>query len=392
MARWRRDTVAIATALGLHVAVLGFLSLTRSHSSSVPESPLSPGATTWDLELSAAPEVEATTAPETPHEPASESPRSEQAATAHLIARVNAGREHEPLESEAAVVVEGSREPEAELEQEVQEAAPPQPIQLGLGPDGWQRWVSAPKEGEAPRAERAPARKNKFLVLRPQPKSTTGGLQEGLEAHDRSLGLGPQGRVLSALHRAAHAALSPDVGAARFEVTVHRSGAVEVTLASLSGRDEEWRNVAVGVANDLRAKPPRIPSPREGAKFVVELIVERTLPNGEKASEFEKPHLDVPPPNFQSSEEAKAQLKRENPTTTQNPSKEDVAIKLDAPGLYVAGRGTLGGYRAGLGVIAGRYGTDPGLGPTAQGTVDPSHIGAKPQRMVRARVIEQSLF
>jgi hypothetical protein len=293
------------------------------------------------------------------------------------------------LETEAAAVVEGSPEPQAEPEQE---PAPLQPIQLGLGPDGWQRWVSAPKEGEAPRAERVPPRKNRFLVLRPQSKSTTGGLQEGLEERDRSLGLGPQGRVLSALHRAAHTALSPDVGVARFEVIVRRSGTVEVTLASLSGRDEEWRKVAAALASDLRARPPRIPPPREGAKFVVELTAERTLPNGTKASESESAHLDVPPPNFQSTEDAKAQLKRENPTTTQNPSKEDVAIKLDSPGLYVAGRGALGGYRVGLGVIAGGYRADPGLGPTAQGTVDPSHIGARPQRMVRTRVIEQSLF
>jgi hypothetical protein len=38
------------------------------------------------------------------------------------------------------------------------------------------------------------------------------------------------------------------------------------------------------------------------------------------------------------------------------------------------------------------YLADPGVGPTMQGTIDPSHLGAKPQRMVRARVIEQSLF
>jgi hypothetical protein len=198
--------------------------------------------------------------------------------------------------------------------------------------------------------------------------------------------------VLSALHQAAHAALAPDVGVARFDVTVHRSGIVEVALASSSGRGEQWKKVAARLANDLRAKPPRIPRPRAGAKFVVELTAERTLPNGAKASDFEKPHLQVSPPNFQSTEDAKAQLQRENPTTTQNPSKEDLAIKLDTPGVSVAERGTLGDYRVGLGVIAGGYRADPGVGPTAQGTVDPSHLGAKPQRIVRARVIEQSLF
>jgi hypothetical protein len=32
------------------------------------------------------------------------------------------------------------------------------------------------------------------------------------------------------------------------------------------------------------------------------------------------------------------------------------------------------------------------LGSVLQGSSDPSHIGAKPQRMVRARVVDQTMF
>ena len=32
------------------------------------------------------------------------------------------------------------------------------------------------------------------------------------------------------------------------------------------------------------------------------------------------------------------------------------------------------------------------MGPVFQGGCDPAHIGAKPQRMVRTRVLEQRLF
>jgi hypothetical protein len=395
MTRGRQETVALAAALGLHVAVLGFLYLTHSESSSSLEPPEPSRPTTWEVELAAVAEAETETAAatETAHDPVHEARHAEEAAAAHFVPRVNAGRsELEPLEPEAAVVVEGPREPEPEQEA-ARETAPPRPIQLGLGADGWQRWVSVPKAGDAPSADRTPARKNRFHVLRSQPKSTTGGLQEGLEERDRALGFGPQGRVLSALHQAAHSALAPDVGVARFEVTVHRSGIVEVALVSASGSGEQWKKVAGHIASDLRAKPPRIPPPREGAKFVLELTAEWTLPNGTKLSELEKAHLDVPPPNFQSTDDAKAQLQRENPTTTQTPSKEeDVAIKLDTPGVYVAQRGALGGFRAGLGTIAGGYRAGAGVGPTMQGTVDPSHLGAKPQRMVRAHVIAQSLF
>src|SRR6187402_1844304 len=118
MTRWRRETVALATALGLHVAMLSFLHLTRSESSSSskpPEPPEPPGSTTWDIEFAAASEPETAAATEPMHEPALETPHSREAETAKVVARVTAGRsELEQLKPEAAVVVEGPREPEPE--------------------------------------------------------------------------------------------------------------------------------------------------------------------------------------------------------------------------------------------------------------------------------------
>lgn len=395
MTRRREDIGALFAALGLHVAVLGALHLIRRESSPALDTSQSLHATSWEIEVADAPASEAAREPEAAGDGAPPTPSASESATAHIVPRVNADTtEPAQLESEPAALVEapGESEPESPADATA-ETTPREPIQLGIGPDGWQRWVTAPKEGQAPRAEPAPRKQNRFHVLREPQKSTTGGLQEGLEEHDRTLGLGPHGRVLSALHQAAHTPAAPDVGVARFEVTVNRSGAVEVTLASATDRNEQWRKVAAHIASDLRAKPPRIPPPRERAKFVVELIAERTLPNGTKVTQLGKPRLDVPPPNFQSTEEAKAQLQEENPTADSAARKEeDVAIKLDSPGVYVAKNGTLGGFRAGLGVVPGGYRAGAGVGPTVQGTIDPSHIGAKPQRMIRARLIEQSLF
>jgi hypothetical protein len=265
------------------------------------------------------------------------------------------------------------------------------PIDLGIGPDGWQRWVTAPKSGEGPRAVRSPVRKNRYQVFRPPPVSTTGGLQEGLEEQDLALGLGPHGRVLSAMHKAAQSTAAPEAGVARFEVTVHRTGAVEVTLAAASARREQWKKVAAHIANDLRSAPPRIPPPREGFKFLVELVAEQTLPNGTKAGSLEKPHLDAPPPKFQSTEDAVEQLNRENPTT-ENPTADSLALKLDSPGVYLAESGTVCSYRFGVGSMAPGYRLGAAAGPVVQGACDPSHFGAKPQRMVRTRVVEQSAF
>jgi hypothetical protein len=264
-------------------------------------------------------------------------------------------------------------------------------IDLGLGNDGWQRWVTMPTEGEPPPPASTSPRKGAFQVFRAPPVSTTGGLQEGLEEHDRALGLGPEGRVLSALHHAAHAGVAPEVGVARFEVTVHRSGTVEVALGAFSRDAEQWKKVAANLVSDLRAAPPRIPPPREGLKLVVELAAEWTLPNGTKARELERPHLHAPPLKFRRTADAVEQTKRENPTT-ENPDADSIAIKLDSPGVYVAGQNRVCSYSAGIGSIAAGYRLGAAAGPVVQGACDPSNVGAKPQRVVRARVIEQSLF
>lgn len=257
-------------------------------------------------------------------------------------------------------------------------------IDLGIGDDGWQRWVGAPNETQARvREPAAGARSNRFQLFRAPPASTTGGVQEGLEQRDRELGLGPSGRVLSALHHTAHETIAPAAGKATFEVTVLRTGAVQVTLGSASAQTDEWKQVAARIAERLRAAPPRIPPPRAGARFVVELVAEETMPNGTKISSLKGPHLDAVPPKLSVTEDEKRQLELDNPTAKNHAHDTPLPpIQLDLPGVYVAERGKVCSYRLGMSVF----------GPVFQGGCDPSHIGAKPQRMVHARVLEQTLF
>ncbi|HWP04543.1 MAG TPA: hypothetical protein VNN72_02320 [Polyangiaceae bacterium] len=270
-------------------------------------------------------------------------------------------------------------------------AAPSKPIDLGLGPESWQRWMTAPTGTEAPQAAAPPAR-NRYQVFRPAPASTTGGLQEGLDEKDRArgLGLGPEGRVLSALQKAAHAPEAPETGVARFVVTVRRTGAVEVTLGAATDQHEQWQKLAKHIASDLRSSPPRIPPPHEGFKYAVEVVAEQTLPNGTKAKSRKKPHLDAPL-KFQDTDASVAQATRENPTIV-NPTPDDIALKLDAPGVYVAQNNGVCDYRAGVGSIATGSRLGVAAGPVIQGACDPTNIGAKSQRIVRTRVVAQSLF
>jgi hypothetical protein len=168
---------------------------------------------------------------------------------------------------------------------------------------------------------------------------------------------------------------------ARFEVKVLRSGTVEVALANASGDVEAWRGVGAHMADRLRAAPPRIAPPRNGVKLLVELVAEETMPNGVRIRSLEKLHVEAIAPRLHSTEESVQNLDKDNPTAT-DPKGSLPPIKLDLPGVYLAEKGKVCSYR--LGVSA--------LGPIFQGGCDPSNLGAKPQRMVRTRVLEEQPF
>jgi len=389
LGRWK-EPWAVAAAVALHAGALSVLHATLDERAlSVPRrAPAHPSTElAFDVDLGDAVASEAGTLAGA-SEPGGGVRRA--------LSATRAARSHVAVEEVAPATLDATAStetPPAELDEE---AAPEPALDLGLGPDGWQRWVAAPNASDGARAERRPPRSNRFNVFRAPPVSTTGGLQEGLEASDRELGLGPSGRVLSAVHDAAHETVAPELGTARFEVTVHRTGAVEVTLGAASGQVENWRKVAAHVAENLRKKPPRIPPPRAGMKLTVELAAERTMPNGTRTNSLERPHVDAPPMKFKSSEQSKEKLRAENPTV-ENPGEGTLpATVLEQPGVYLAESGKVCSYRVGASVLppgaqAYREGIVP-LGLGASGTCDPSHVGAKPQRMVVARVVEQSMF
>jgi hypothetical protein len=385
-----REVGSVAGAIVLHAAAIYLVGLAVSERSPNPQAApaASPAALSFDIELGDGAGTEPATSVARDVSEVSASRKAPSAArpgTADVAG--------DPRTAEAFVSAGSVKESDAER---VETVGPERPIDLGLGPDGWQRWVSGPNVAEIPRAEGRARRANRFQVFRAPPASTTGGLQEGLEKRDRELGLGPSGRVLSALHDAARTTVAPQLGTARFDVTVHRTGAVQVTLTSASGEVERWQKVAARLADDLRSSPPRIAPQRTGMKLMVELVAEETMPNGTKLRSLKKPHVDVPSLKFKSTEQSKEQLKADNPTV-ENPNEDTLpATNLEQPGVYLAERGQVCDYRAGVSVLppaaqAYREGVT-WYGASAQGSCDPSQVGAKPQRTVRARVIEQSMF
>jgi hypothetical protein len=277
--------------------------------------------------------------------------------------------------------------------------APTGTIDLGIGNDAWQRWIPANGQPLARGSEMGASKHGREPLVRAPVASTTGGLREGLEARDHALGLGPSGRVISALHAAARHRDAPTLGKARFEVTVLRTGAVEVSVSAASEPAGGWEPVAVRAAEALRRNPPRIPSGRAGTRLVLDVVAESSLPNGMKSKSLRGPRLQASAPRLRSTEQSKKELTDLNPTagTDAVPLSETLA-NADVPGLYVSGQGSVCGYKAGvtpLGTLQAPSGNDtrsPGTELRVQGACDPAHIGAKSQRVVRVAIREQAMF
>ncbi|HNS97062.1 MAG TPA: hypothetical protein PKL73_08950 [Polyangiaceae bacterium] len=138
------------------------------------------------------------------------------------------------------------------------------PIELGLRRDLTHLWTQ-PEHGP-PKASGS--------------GSTTGGLQEALDAHDQKIGLGFGGPILSAFHAVASSEIAPRSGAATFEAIIDASGRVAEVLV-LSGDNDlrAWTALARAVHASLRSRVLRAPR-KKGVAVVVDVRIEHRLPSG----------------------------------------------------------------------------------------------------------------
>ncbi len=114
----------------------------------------------------------------------------------------------------------------------------------------------------------------------PRPASTTGGLQEALDAHDRKVGLGFSGPVVTAFHAAVAQPTAPQTGSATFEAIIDASGRVtDVQVLSVNGEMDKWLAVARQVLAALRARVLRTPV-GQGVAVVVAVQSRHQLPSG----------------------------------------------------------------------------------------------------------------
>jgi hypothetical protein len=370
--RW---VAARALAIAIHAVVLGLLPLLGATGRRVAAVPVAPpsAAELVEVELAQSPESGDEARPELAAREVRGVParRSTSGVASEKTPAPSSGAStgDEPAPTEGAPYTLDPRAREAPR------------VNLAIGEGDWSRWALA--EGAPPTSTEERATPSR--VRPPRPASTTGGLAEALEAHDREVGLGPAGSVLTAARDAAHTEIAPQLGRAVFGITVLSSGHVQVELMRASGEVAAWKNVGATMQAALARKPPAIPGARNGVLLELELTAQERWPNG-AAAKSEGPTLAVTPPKFQGVDEAHEDLARRNPLAVDPvPTPNDrppLRLNVDLPGVFLKGRGKVCGYQIGI--------TPFGLG--FSGGCDPSNIGAKPIRVVSTRILRETML
>jgi hypothetical protein len=193
--------------------------------------------------------------------------------------------------------------------------------------------VGAPSTGEAPPAEPSGATaagvgvvpipfssaqlglkgigaQNPFLPREEEKVPTTGpdhpaarALRGTGLAHDRDIGLGPEGPVVRALSEATPASIAPLRGRALFLVRSGGDGVVSgIELVDFEG-GSGWLDVGKIALANLRGKKLVVPRGANGLSMQIEVRSEMKLPNGQNAPVFVQrgdsnmPELTVPDPS-----------------------------------------------------------------------------------------------
>lgn len=219
--------------------------------------------------------------------------------------------------------------------------------------------AQAAREAAEPRAREATREP-------PTGVSRTGGLVEGLDAHDASIGLGRGGPVVSALEVAAASSEAPD-GSATFDVAIDASGRVSVALLSASAAAGAWTKVGAAAGASLDPKRVRIPPGARGWHVVAMVEAKVQYPNG---LDPKKLGTHVEGSTSLSLEENKHRATVEDPPI----------VFKKVPGITVAHAGKVCSVALTLGLS---------FGSGISGGCDPSNIGAHALRVVRSHVVSE---
>jgi hypothetical protein len=311
--------------------------------------PTSPDANLTDLDVELTPPTEAPPAQPLLSAPLEEAP---------------------PPRAAVALAAHTTRETTAGPPQAVEPSTPSAPT-AAPSDDGWSFDPRRPADLLAPgtvaQAVREPRPATAEATTEaPTGISKTGGLAEGLDAHDASIGMGRGGPVVSALEVAAASTEAPE-GSATFDVAIDAGGHVSVALLSASAASAAWTKVGAALGASLVPERVRIPPGARGWHVVAMVEAKVQYPNGTDPKKLGT-HVEASPDL--ALEENKRRATIEDPPI--------VFKKL--PGVTIAHAGKVCSVAVSLGLS---------FASGISGGCDPSNLGANPLRVVRSHVVSE---
>jgi hypothetical protein len=196
--------------------------------------------------------------------------------------------------------------------------------------------------------------------------SKTGGLAEGLDAHDASIGLGRGGPVVSALEIAAASSEAPE-GNATFDVAIDASGHVSVALLGASSAAGAWAKVGAAAGASIDPNRVRIPPGAHGWHVVATVEAKVQYPNGVDPKKLGT-HVEASP--------SLALTENKQRATVEDPP----IVFKKTPGITIAHAGKVCSVAITIGLS---------FGSGISGGCDPSNIGSHALRVVRSHVVSE---
>jgi hypothetical protein len=255
--------------------------------------------------------------------------------------------------------MEASTAPESTVPAAVGESAPApgSSASAGTAGDGWTFEATTPPDITSPGFVAQATRGIGTAELERRGPWTTGGLLEGLDAHDVSVGMGRGGPILTALEDALAAADgAPFEGAATFDVGIDTSGHVSVAILDQSVAAPGWSSVAEAARVAIDPARLRIPPGARGWHVVARIDATVKYPNG------------IDPKTLGTKLEA---------SPGQVHVTKDAIVVDKLPAVTFATSGKVCSLRIDVGLT---------LVPIS-GNCDPSNIGTHPLRVVHGHVV-----
>jgi len=287
------------------------------------------------------------------------------AASANTVAPLRAGHLAERAhEAPAPVATATGEQPPGPLT--LLREAVPAPIGLALqGPNPFQAVGALPDlPGGALEGPGEPLRAVPRAPTRAEAKhNAENALRTPARDRERELGLGPDGPVLAALGEAASLGTTDVKGRAVFVAIADAGGVVVgIDVLECDGGRAGWTNAANAARAALKGKTLRLPSTAKGARMRIEVVSEWKMPSGHD------PGTDV---SVLGIPVAKGEGKKSTSVELLNLRPKLASVEL-GPGVKV---------------------TVPTVGMTIIGVNgDPANIGAKPRRVVHARLLGSQVF